>query len=99
MATVYITLTGAMGGGAPVYATRSHSAQKITSSGSSQQAAFTAAGGEYLRVSSEGGSIAILISDNPTAVSGGAGSHFVMDGGTMDLGPMKSGDKLAIIDA
>lgn len=88
-----------MGGGAPVYATRSQAAQKITSSGSTQTLTYTANGGEYLRVSSSGGSVAILVSDNPTAVSGGAGSHFVQDGQVIDLGPMKNGDKVAVIDA
>lgn len=99
MATVYVTTSGAMGGGAPVYAPIGQTAQKITSSGTSAQATFTAEGGEFLNVYSDGGTVAVAVGKNPTAVSGAAGSHFVGNGHSKDFGPLSPGDKLAIIDA
>lgn len=99
MATVYFTMTAAMGGGAPVYSPRSSNAQKLTSSGTSQLVSFTANGGEYLRVSSVGGAVSIKVGSSPTAISGGNASHWITDGATIDLGPLTTGDTVAVIDA
>ena len=99
MAAVYITFTGAMGGGAPSLLAISKAAQKITSSGTSQSTTYAAEGGEYARIVASGGSIAVAVGPLPTAASGATGTHWAVDGVPLDLGPLKAGDKIAVIDA
>lgn len=99
MATVYVQFGSVGGGGNSVYAPITKAAQKITSSASSQQFAYVAEGGEYLRAASSGGDVSIAIGPSPTAISGAAGTHFILAGGVNDIGPLKTGDKVAVIDA
>lgn len=99
MATILATMSGVMGSGAPVYAATAKAAQKITSSASSQQLTMQADGNEYVNITTTGGPIAILIGPNPTVVAGAAGTHYIADGQSKDFGPMKTGDKIAVIDA
>jgi hypothetical protein len=95
MSTVHITAGGAMGGGAPVYAPIPDFAQTITSSGTSQRSSAMP-GGKYVSVTSSGGAVFVAIGQNPTAVSGAG--YMVADGATKDFGPIKEGDKVALID-
>jgi hypothetical protein len=100
MATIYATFSAIMSGDKPVYATASRAAQKLTTSASSQQFTYAAQGNaEYVSLSVSGGSVAVAINGNPTAVSGAAGTHFLMDGNTKEFGPLKPGDLVAVIDA
>lgn len=99
MATLYATFSDVMGGGAPVYAPASRAAQKITTSGSSQALTYVAVGGEYVALAAVGGPVAIAIAPSATAVSGAKGTHFIVDGQTKDIGPLKPGDVVAVIDA
>ena len=100
MATLYATFTSIMSGDKPVYASRSRAAQKLTTSGTSQTLAYAAQGyGEYVSITVSGGAVAIDINGSPTAVVGGAGTHFIADGATKEFGPLKPGDLVAVIDA
>ena len=97
MAVVYIALTTVMGGGAPVYAPIPLAAQKINSTASSQQSTISVLGsGRYARITSVGGAVSISVGPNPTAVSGQG--YVIPDGGTIDLGILAVGDKIACID-
>lgn len=95
MATVHIRFGGLMGGGAPVYAPTPSSAQTITSSATSQQSTAVAQAGDYVTVDASGGAVLVAIGQNPTAAS----SVGDMVQATKDFGPLKAGDKVAIIDA
>lgn len=98
MAKVYVTLGRVMGGGAPVYApTPSASGAVITSSSSSQTAAPVAGDGDYATIYASGGAVRIAVGPTPTAVLN-AGRP-VGDGQTIDIGPLKLGDKIAVIDS
>lgn len=97
MATAYIRFGKVMGGGAPVYVPTPSASQNITTSSSSQQSTITAVDGDYATISAVGGVIRIAIGQNPAAIAG-AGA-WILDGGTIDVGPLKYGDKVAVIDA
>ena len=97
MATVHLTMGGAMGIGAPVYAAIPRAVQTITSSGTSQQSTISGADGDYASVTASGGAVFFLVGQNPTAASGRG--YLVPDGGTKDVGPLKWNDKIAVIDA
>ena len=97
MATAHIAFGGAMSAGAPVYPTKPRAAETITTSGSSQSTTITADQGEYCHVTAPGGAIFIAIDTSPTAASGSG--WLVTDGMTMNLGAMKTGQKVAVIDA
>lgn len=96
MATVNIRFGAVMGAGAPVYALPRSSAS-ITSSGTSQATTIAAAGGDYAAIVSAGGPVWVAIGQAPTAAAGT--TFLVPDGGALDVGPLKDGDKVAVIDA
>lgn len=96
MATAYIRLGGAMGGGAPVLSPRPDATATITTSGTSQATTITSAG-SYARISAVGGVVRYAIGSAPVALAGSG--DWVLDGGTVDIGPLSFGDKIAVIDA
>jgi len=98
MAKVYVSFGRVMGGGAPVYSpTPSSSSAVITTSGASQQASIVAGDGDYATVYATGGAIRIAFGPSPIAVANSG--RVVGDGQSIDLGPLKNGDKIAIIDS
>lgn len=96
MADVRIRFAVASGAGQPVHAARPDGQAKITSSTSSQIMGATASGGDFLTIRSIGGAIAFDIAANPVAVA--TSGDIVMDGETVTLGPLREGDRVAIID-
>jgi hypothetical protein len=96
MADIRIRFGAVMGGGAPVYAPIPKASQKITSSGSSAQSTYSADDGDYVSVFALDGAVAIAINANPTAVA--TSGDVVPSGTSRDFGPLKVGDKIAIID-
>lgn len=96
MATVSIEFGAVLGAGAPVYAPVPRATQTITSSGTSQQS-NEAQGGDFVTVVTTGGAIWVAIGQNPTAAAGT--QRLLPDGAGRDFGPLKEGDKVAIIDA
>ncbi len=97
MADIRIRFGAVMGGGAPVYAPVPKATQKITSSGSSQQSTYLADDGDYVSVFALDGSVTIAIGPNPTAVA--TSGDVVVSGTARDFGPLKVGDRIAIVDA
>ena len=95
MATVQITFFSPQNiGGTSVFPKLPRAAEKITSSASSQLSAGTAQAGEFARVASSGRSI--CAASSATVVSGGG--YLVQDGASIEIGPLASGDKIALID-
>ncbi len=97
MATVNVRIGSVMGAGASVYAPIPRSAEAVTSGATSAQASGVAQQGDYLTVTSVGGAVWVKIGANPTAAAGS--TDLIPDGGTRDFGPLKEGEKVAIIDA
>jgi hypothetical protein len=93
MATIHLSLGGVGGGGNSVYQTPRTSAV-ITTSGSNQALGATAEGNEYARVKCIGGSVYVAISK--TAAS--APRFLLSDGDVLDVGPLKTGDAINVID-
>lgn len=96
MATAYIRFGGAMGGGAPVLAPKPDATATITTSASSQATAV-ASKGDYARISAIGGVVRYAVGPAPVALAGSG--DWVLDGQTVDLGPLSIGDRIAVIDA
>ena len=96
MATVHVRFGPVMGSGAPAYQ-KGGKFESFTSTASTQASTITADAGDFARVSSDGGTVRIAFAASPTAE--GDTGHWVMDGQTIDIGPLASGDKIAIIDA
>ncbi len=96
MADARIRFGNVMGAGAPVYAPRPIAQQAINTTASSQTAAYTAQGGEYVTIGVIGTSVAIDIGPNPTAVA--TSGDVVLGGLSRDFGPLKAGDRVALID-
>lgn len=94
MATVHVAFTGAMGGGAPVYAPKPSAAAAITASTTSAATTITADGGDYACVTAIDATVYVVIGPAPTATSAG---HCITEGGSKDFGPLKRGDKVAVI--
>lgn len=97
MANAHVTFGGAMGGNAPVYASIPDAAQTIASTSSSAASTITAQSGNFARIAAFGGGVFIAVGPSPVAASGAG--YYVADGGVLDLGPLKQGDKVAVIDA
>ena len=98
MAKVGITFGGAMDGIAPVYAGGVNASESFTSSGTSQSTtAAVTQRDEVVRVATSGGPIWVRAGAAPTAAAGD--DYLVPDGGTIDLGRLTIGWKVAIIDA
>lgn len=99
MATVKLTIgkvgtRGAFGGTNLVWIASSRTSETITSSGTSQQASFTAADGDVVKIHPIGGAIATRAGVNPTAV--GTDPYQAQD--DIEYLEMKAGEKLAVID-
>ena len=97
MATVYIRMGEAMGNSAPVINTKPRATSTVSSTGSSQTAPILAEGGDFIRIASVGGPIRYSIGKSPTALA--SSGDWVLDGQSVDAGPMSQGDQIAIIDA
>jgi hypothetical protein len=98
MATVHVAFTSAMGGGAPVLAPKPNASEKITSSATSAATAIAATAGDYARIAAFDGAVFVAVGPAPVALATGADMHVVLAGTTLDLGPFKQGDKIAVID-
>lgn len=96
MADIRIRFGAVMGSSAPVYASHPKQTAKITSSASSQATTVAAEAGDYVTIRAIGGAVAIDISANPTAIA--TSGDVVASGETVDYGPLKIGDKVAVID-
>lgn len=96
MADVRIRMAVGSGAGYPVHASRPDAQAKITSSASSQVMGATASGGDFLTIRSIGGAIAFDIAAAPVAVA--TSGDIVMNGETVTLGPLREGDRVAVID-
>lgn len=97
MATVAIEFGGIMGAGAPAYDPIARASESITSSASSQSSTNEAQGGDFVTVVSSGGAVWVAIGQSPTAAAGT--QRLITAGASRDFGPLKHGDKVAIIDA
>lgn len=97
MATLHVRFGAAMGGGAPIYAPTPSAAQSITTSGSSQASTVSATQGDIGTVKVTGGNVYVTVGQSPTA-SAGAG-FYLGDGDRVDFGPLRGGDKIAVINA
>ena len=98
MAIAYIRFGGAMGGGAPVLSPRPDAVQVINTTSSTQAtSAANASRGGYARISATGGVIRYAVGPSPTAV--GDQGDWVLDGQTVDIGPLNVGDRIAVIDS
>lgn len=86
-----------MGAGAPVYSPKANAVETITTSGSSQATTIEAKGGDFATLTVTGGAVFVAIGDTPTAASGSG--DLLPDGGSRDFGPLKDGEKIAVIDA
>lgn len=98
MANIHVRFGEIAPGSQPVYQRTPRKSETVTSSASSAQSTNTANSGEYATVTAIDGSVYVLIGDNPTALASGAGMDAVPSGGTKDFGPLKDGDKVAVID-
>ena len=98
MGTVHITFGGAMGAGAPVYPSKPRKSEAVTSSGTSASTTNAANGGEYARILSFDANVYVTVGASPTALASGAGMLACTSGGVLDIGPLKDGDKVAVID-
>lgn len=98
MGTIHVAFGGAMGAGAPVYPPAPRKSEAVTSSASSASTTNTANGGEYARIVSVDANVYLAVGSSPTALASGAGMHVCLSGNTLDLGPLKDGDKVAVIN-
>lgn len=95
MAQVHITFRDPTQAGASSILSRDPAAaETITSSGVSQQTAIVASGGQIAHIDTDG-AVFVKVGSNPTAASG--------DGDIVrsvkDIGFLKQGDRIAVIDA
>lgn len=97
MADARIRFGNLMGAGAPVYATRALASQAINTTAASQVSAYTAQGGEYLTVAVNG-TTAVAIDIGPSPVAVATSGDVVLGNQTRDFGPLKAGDRVALID-
>ena len=93
-----VEIGSAMGAGAPVYPSVPFHAEKLTTT-SSAATSVGARSGDYARVTAIGAAVMACVGQNPTALASGAGMRYVADGASIDIGPLKDGDKIACIDA
>lgn len=98
MASIHVRFGEVMGAGAPVYASKPRKSETVTSSASSAQTTNTANSGDYATISAIDGSVYVTTGSNPTALATGAGMDVVISGTVKDFGPLKDGDKVAVID-
>ena len=101
MATANIVLTGAGARGEwgpmPVYSAYPREVDDVTTTGTSAQSTVTAREGDFCRICVTGNAVYCAIGADPTAA---AGTGFLInDGGTLDLGGLQPGHKIALIDA
>lgn len=99
MADIHISFGEVMGSGAPAYARLPRKSETVTSSASSAASVNTANGGEYVTITAIDGPVFTTIGASPTALASGAGMEVVVSGAWRTFGPLKDGDKVAVIDA
>lgn len=87
-----------MGAGAPCYG-GCRVAETVVSSGTSQQTVNTSVGGEWASITVQSTGTDILVAWGDNAVASATTGKMVTPGATIDVGPLKAGDKIAIIDA
>ena len=99
MATVGITFGAAMDGFKPVYAGLPEVSETLTSSGSSQATTGAITHPDQIaRVTTSGGAVWVKTgAASPTAAAGD--DYLLPDGGTIDLGRLQVGWKVAVVDA
>lgn len=96
MANIHIRFGEIMPGDAPVYQRVPRSSEVITSSGSNQTTTMTATGGDYATITAIDGAVYVDIAASPNASTNKR--EAVPSGGTKDFGPLKEGDKVAVVD-
>jgi len=96
MASAHITLGSVMGGGAPVYAPYPNASQTVTTSASSAASTISAILVDYARIVAQGGNMRIAVGSAPVATI--TAGYVILDGAHLDIGPLKTGDKIAAID-
>ncbi len=96
MATVVVNFGAAMGAGAPAYPPTVQAGESITSSGTSQPTTGSANSGDFAHITSIGGAVWASFGSSPVASAGT--TWIIADGETKLFGPLKDGDKAAIID-
>ena len=96
MAVANIRFGGVMGGGAPVYQNNPR-AEVINSTATSQQSVNSANANDTATIVAISGAVWVNVGDNPVAA---AGARFLVpDGGAVDIGPLRQGERVAVIDA
>ena len=98
MANIHVRFGPVMAAGAPTYTRAPRRSETVTSSGTSAQSTNTADDGDFATVTAIDGAVYVLIGPNPTALASGAGMEAIPSGGVKDFGPLKTGDKVAVID-
>lgn len=99
MGSIHIRMGGAMGGGAPVYATIPNATEEITSTASNTVSTISAESGDFIRVKNFGDvGVYIAVGKAPLATIAGKRDR-LMPGEFMDLAPASRGDRVAVIDA
>ena len=97
MATAHIRFGGVMGGGAPVYAPIPNDKQTVTTSATSAATTIASRGGDYARIVANGGPVCFAVGQAPLAIAGSG--DIILNGSSIDIGPLSIGDKIAVIDA
>lgn len=95
MATVKISLGGAMGAGVPSFPRLPRASLTLTSTASSQPMTTAAKQGEFVHITSSGGAVHCTAHGDASATVG----YLVTDGETKTIGPLNEGDLPEIIDA
>lgn len=95
MATAHIRMGGVMGAGVPVLSAAPTATQSISTTASSQVTTITSKG-EFARISAVGGMVRYAVGQSPTALAGSG--DWVLDGDSVDFGPLAYNDKIAVID-
>ena len=97
MSAIHITLGQVMGAGAPVFAPTPRAVQALASDSTSTASTITADDGDYACIAAYGGDVLITIGPSPVAATGTG--YRIATGTRMEFGPLKAGDRIAVIDA
>lgn len=98
MASIHIRFGEAVGMGAPVMSALPRKSEVVTSSASSATTTNTANQGDFVRISAIDGSVYFTVGSSPTALNTGVGMDVALSGSYVDIGPLKDGEKVAVID-
>lgn len=96
MAKVQVTFRNGFNVGGSTVHCKPRVAETITSSGTSQATTITASVNEIAHITASGGAVFINYGAAPTAASGSG--DLIPDGGSLQIGGLASGDKVAVID-